>query len=131
MQKYKTNNSYELANHLKVHIIEWDFPNEIMGVYKYYKRNKFIYLNSNIREEKKLFVCGHEIGHSIVHPRVNTMFLKSKTLYSKDKLEREANLFSLSLLLHHCDFSEFNDINHICSHYGIPHELSYLVKNFC
>ncbi|MEK5425327.1 ImmA/IrrE family metallo-endopeptidase [Cytobacillus sp. FSL R7-0680] len=115
---------------MKIKIIEWDYPDEIMGVYKYHKRNKFIYLNSNIAHPKKKFVCGHEVGHSIVHPRVNTMFLKSKTFYSKDKLEREANLFSLSLLLHGCDFSEYTDINHVCMEYGIPIELSDMVKKF-
>ncbi|WP_083957492.1 ImmA/IrrE family metallo-endopeptidase [Cytobacillus horneckiae] len=127
---YKTNNPFELASYLNIHVYEWEFPSEIKCVYKYYKRNKFIYLNSNLDEKKKAFVCGHKIGHSFIHPKVNTFFLKSKTWYSKDRLEREAHLFSLSLLLHNYKLTDFYNLEHLCRHFGIPTELSYLVKKF-
>ncbi|MBN6889941.1 ImmA/IrrE family metallo-endopeptidase [Cytobacillus horneckiae] len=115
---------------MNVQVIEWNYPKEVFGVYKYHKRSKYILINSNLPSKTKKFVCGHELGHSTSHPRLNTMFLKSKTLYSKDKLEREANEFSLSLLLHGCVFSEYKDIEHLCFDHGIPHELSYLIKKF-
>ena len=45
------------------------------------------------------FTCAHELGHAILHPNASTPFLRSKTLFSVDKLEIEANTFATTLLI--------------------------------
>ena len=73
----------------------WNFTNnltpkileqlrEIKGFYKYDKRNKYIFINNNLDDSTQKFVCTHEFGHSQIHPRVNTPFLRKNTFFSTD-----------------------------------------------
>ncbi|MGR4027274.1 ImmA/IrrE family metallo-endopeptidase, partial [Bacillus sp. ZZQ-131] len=45
------------------------------------------------------FVCAHELGHAVLHPKANTPFLRNQTFFSVDRLEIEANTFAVELLL--------------------------------
>lgn len=128
INKQKTCDPFEFAEKKHIHIIEWDLHHEIKGFYKYDRKNKYIVINSNLNHLEKRFTCTHELGHSELHPRVNTPFLREKTLFSSEKIEVEANMFAVSFLLNRCDFSEYTDINHVCMEYGIPIELSDMVK---
>lgn len=47
----------------------------------------------------KKIVCAHELFHAILHPRVNTAFMKKHTLLSVGKIEREANTAAAHLLI--------------------------------
>lgn len=80
IKKYKTSNPYELASYLNINVFQWDLHHEIMGFYKYDKRNKYIVINSNLSQGEKTFVCSHELGHAQLHPRANTPFMKEHTL---------------------------------------------------
>lgn len=99
VNKYGTSCPFELAALLNIHIIEWDLHEEIRGYYKYHKRNKYIVINSNLNEVWKKAVCAHELFHGILHPRVNTAFMKKYTLLSVGKIEREANTAAAHLLI--------------------------------
>jgi Zn-dependent peptidase ImmA (M78 family) len=131
-EKYKTNNPYELASMMNIQVIPWNLHEEINGFYKYDKRNKYIFINSNINEERQCFVCSHELGHAVCHPRSNTPFLRKNTFYSIDKIEVEANTFAIELLLRKANLDESQianlsiyELTKIC---GIPNELAYLIK---
>ncbi|MEK4702012.1 ImmA/IrrE family metallo-endopeptidase [Solibacillus sp. FSL R7-0668] len=97
--KHGTNNPYEIAQAKNIYVFEHDMHEEIFGFYKYIRRNKFIYINSILEEQDKLFTCCHELAHSEMHSRIDTPFLKRKTLFSVDKLENEANRFAIELLI--------------------------------
>jgi Zn-dependent peptidase ImmA (M78 family) len=131
-KKYKTNNPYELAAFNNVHILLWDLHEEIKGFYKYDKRNKYIFINNNLDESSQKFVCAHELGHSQLHPRVNTPFLRANTLLSTDKIEREANRFAVELLVPDEILYEYQGskltINEVATAYGIPKEAVHLKK---
>jgi Zn-dependent peptidase ImmA (M78 family) len=131
-KKYKTNNPYELAAFKNVQVILWDMHEEIKGFYKYDKRNKYIFINNNLDESFQRFVCAHELGHSQLHPRVNTTFLRANTLLSTDKIEREANRFAIELLIPDEILYDFQDsiltINEVVATYGIPEEVVHLKK---
>lgn len=47
----------------------------------------------------KRFTCAHELGHAIIHPEVNTPFLKTQTFLSVNRLEIEANTFAINMLI--------------------------------
>ncbi|WJE51144.1 ImmA/IrrE family metallo-endopeptidase [Bacillus cereus] len=98
-KKYNTNNPYELADYLKIHVLNWDLHEEINGFYKYEKRNRFIVINSNLSSSMQKTVCAHELGHAILHTHANTPFLRKNTFFSVDKLEIEANTFAALLLI--------------------------------
>ncbi|KAA6475121.1 ImmA/IrrE family metallo-endopeptidase [Bacillus swezeyi] len=99
IEKYKTNNPFELASFLNISVLFWDLHEEIKGFYKYSRKNKFIIINSNLSKSEQIFTCAHEFGHSQEHPRANTPFMRENTLFSVDKMEIEANTYAVELLL--------------------------------
>lgn len=96
---YQTNDIAVITQQMNVQIIEYDLDDEIHGFYRYVRRNKYIFINSNLAEHKKEFVCVHELGHVVLHPDVNTPFMRSNTYFSIDKIEHQANLFAVELLI--------------------------------
>lgn len=96
-----------------------------LGFFSHYKRFRFIHLNNNVPEKLQTFLCAHELGHAIQHPHVNTPFLKTYTLYSTSRIEREANTFAVELLLPDSLLAEYQDysIYSIAKSVGIPGKL--------
>ncbi|MBG9586887.1 ImmA/IrrE family metallo-endopeptidase [Cytobacillus firmus] len=129
-KKFKTNNPFELAAFKNVHVLEWDLHHEIMGFYKYDKRNKYIVINSNLEDHQKYFTCAHEFGHSELHPRVNTPFLRENTLFLTNRIEIEANTFAVELLIPDVALVENyqSTIYDAAALYGVPREVVHLKK---
>ncbi|RHW33555.1 ImmA/IrrE family metallo-endopeptidase [Oceanobacillus profundus] len=132
VEKYGTNDPYEIASAKKIFVFEKNMHEEILGFYKYIRRNQFIFLNSNLNEREKIFTLAHELGHSEVHPRINAPSLKRKTLFSIDKIENEANRFAVELLLPDKLIYEHLDdrltLHEIAEIYCVPKEVSHLKK---
>ncbi|MGE8079065.1 ImmA/IrrE family metallo-endopeptidase [Peribacillus loiseleuriae] len=132
VRKYKTNDPFELASFLKVKVVLWDLHEEINGFYKYDRKNKYIYINSNLNGAMQRFVCGHELGHAVLHPRANTPFLRNHTLFSVEKIEVEANRFAVDLLIPDEALYDYDDsnlsIHEICEQYSVPKELAHIKK---
>lgn len=126
MEKHSSINPFALAEKLKVHVFECELHSDIRGYYKYDRRNKYIILNSNLKDDEKLLVCAHELGHAILHPRANTKFMKQNTLLSVSRIEREANRFAAELLipdsLMNDDYEQLT-IFDIASLHNVPEEL--------
>ncbi|MFD1362686.1 ImmA/IrrE family metallo-endopeptidase [Lentibacillus salinarum] len=110
-KKYKSNNPFEICSLMNIHVIPWDLHKEINGFYKYDRRNKYIFINYNLSDEMQRFVCSHELGHAVLHPRSNTPFLRNKTLFSIDKNEVEANTFAVELLMDDEKINKFKETN--------------------
>ncbi|KOY81539.1 ImmA/IrrE family metallo-endopeptidase [Lysinibacillus macroides] len=126
IKKYNTSCPFKLANYLNIQVIEYDLHEEIRGYYKYDRRNKYIVINSNLTDEWKRIVCAHELGHALLHPRLNTPFMRKNTLFLIDKIEREANLFAAHLLIpdeNLFNFSEQTTIYDIATLHNVPIEL--------
>lgn len=131
VQEYQTNDPYKLADAKNVKVIHQNLHEEIKGFYKYEKRNKYIFINNNLDDASQKFVCAHEFGHSQLHPRFNTPFLRSNTLLSTERIEIEANRFAVELLIPD-NLYEYENTNFtICeasASYGVPEELVRLKK---
>lgn len=97
-KKYKTNDPFELAEMLNISIF-YEELGTINGYYNKPLRMKQIHINCNLNDNMKKFTCAHELGHAIFHPNVSTPFLRSQTLLSVNKMEIEANLFAIRLLI--------------------------------
>ncbi len=132
INQYGTNNPFKIAAAKKIFVIEKDLHPDILGFYKYIRRNQFIFLNSNLGIFSKLFTCSHELAHAVLHPRVNTPFLRANTFFSVDKIEVQANTFAVELLLLDEYIQEYKNtslsINEIAEIHGVPQELVHLKK---
>lgn len=98
VHKHGTNNPFEIAAQKDIHIL-YEPLGSIMGYFHTYKRISIIHINNSLSEAQQRFTCSHELGHALLHPKVNTPFLKSNTLFSVDRIEREANEFAVELLI--------------------------------
>ena len=127
IKKYGTNDPLTLAAELGITII-YQRLGETLGFCLTYKRQKIIVINDNCPSELLNFTVAHELGHAILHKRINTPFLKKHTLVSIDKIERQANTFAVELLLPDSILKEHEDINFYCLAHcaGIPNGLEEL-----
>ena len=96
--KYKTRSPYELAERMDI-IVQKNDLGTVRGYYFKKYRIKQIILHNDLTESDERFVMAHEVGHAIMHEDINTPFLMGNTLFSKNKFEREANLFAIELLV--------------------------------
>ncbi len=98
VRKYHTRDPYELADFLDIKIVRCELG-KIRGYFIQKYRIKQIFLNHNLDRREEKLVLAHEIGHSIMHPDVNTPFLQNHTGFSTNKFEIEANKFAACLLI--------------------------------
>lgn len=125
-KKHKTSNPFTIAEQHGM-VLSYEPLGKILGYFSSSSRIKFIHINQNLTEESQRFVCAHELGHAILHPKANTSFLKQNTLFSIDRMEVEANTFAVELLLPDEKVIEYSNenlslyqIGEIC---GIPREI--------
>ena len=59
---------------------------------------KFIIIDKGLTEIEQQLVCGHEVGHFLLHGDSNFMFVLEKTFFYP-KQEYQANLFAFQLML--------------------------------
>lgn len=98
MTKFNSNDPFYIAKCLGIHVL-YESLGSICGYYSYYKRIRMIHINDQLDESLQRFTCAHELGHAMLHPNTNTSFLKKNTLFSTEKIEREANTFAVELLI--------------------------------
>ena len=121
IRKYNTRNPFELARILKIAIITEPLGS-VRGYYHRLFRQKFIHINCELSDRKQLVVCAHELGHAILHPNANTPFMRSNTLYSINRHEKEANLFAADLLIDEAVLQEYRDftVSQMAALLGLP-----------
>ncbi|PEQ82004.1 ImmA/IrrE family metallo-endopeptidase [Bacillus cereus] len=123
IKKHGTTNPFEIAKRKDI-IVLFEYLGNTLDFYNTYKRFKFIHINNRINENIQHFVCAHELGHAVLHPKANTPFLRNQTFFSVDRLEIEANTFAVELLLTDEMISAYKDtrlsIQEIAEAHGIP-----------
>lgn len=131
IKRYGTNNPFEIAAQKNVMVL-YEQLGDILGYFNTYKRISMIHINSESGEMEQRYTCAHELGHCILHPKVNTPFLKKNTLLSVDRIEREANKFAVELLMPDDLLYEYRDtstaIQEAAAIYGVPQEVVHLKK---
>ena len=129
MRKYNTNDPFKLAEKLNI-IVKYDDLGNTWGYFITYKRIKIIHINNNLEEWLQRYTCAHELGHSILHKGVPTPFLKKHTLFSIDKIERQANTFAVELLIPDKVIAQYEGytVHNIADIVGIPNGLEVLKK---
>jgi Zn-dependent peptidase ImmA (M78 family) len=71
---------------------------ETRGLIKKYKRSHIICINNALSEIEQLKTCAHELGHYIMHRKINTLFMGKHTYLKTSLYETQANQFADLLL---------------------------------
>ena len=95
---YKTEDPFDIIRAKKILLMEEELGT-IRGYYNLVLRQKQIHINCNLERHQKIFTATHELGHALLHPKVNTPFLMDCTSLSVNRLEIEANKFAMEFLI--------------------------------
>lgn len=131
---YETRDPFKIAKYKNI-LVSHENLGTIRGYYNYCYKQKFIHVNGNLKKQELQFVCGHELGHALLHSKTNTPFYKANTLFSIDKLEIEANIFSCELLYDDDIFMDFLNSEFTSKHIAESLKLSedlvkYRIRHF-
>lgn len=130
-RRFMTDDPFEIAKSLNIKIFTVPLGN-ISGYYKYLKKHKCIYINSDIEDDHfARLVMAHELGHAVMHPKENCYFLENRTMILVSKNELEANKFAMELLISNESLMEYSDytINQLSKIYGYHEKLIELRLN--
>ena len=97
IRRFGTRNPIKIAEELGYIIIETHLS-DIRGYHQYVQRCNIIYLDNRLDERERLWVCAHELGHSIMHKGLNRIFMDSCTHMVSSRYETEADCFAADLL---------------------------------
>lgn len=101
IKKHGTRNPFELAEAEGINLQFCPEFQTLKGMYKVILRQRFIFLNGNMKRREAKQVLAHELGHDALHREmakdsiVQDHFILDMTL----KPEYEANLFAANILL--------------------------------
>jgi len=99
IKTHGTNDPFRIATQSKIVVLFEELGKNIWGYYTCINRIPSIHINNRLDEFGTKFAIAHEFGHHIFHPGINTPFLRKNTLFSIDKIEREANHFAIKLMV--------------------------------
>lgn len=122
LNKHGTNDPYKIIEHSNI-LLFLEELGDIWGYYNRYVRVPMIHINNELTDFQSRFTCAHELGHYILHPDVNTPFLKRNTLFCISKIEREANQFAIHLLIGEDMPDQGETKKHFLTWNGIPEEI--------
>jgi Zn-dependent peptidase ImmA (M78 family) len=125
IKKYDTDNPFELADCLKIKVMH-ESLGHVRGFYQSCPKNKVIHLNNELDDLQRLLVCSHELGHAILHAKLNIVFIEKNTFYVKNKFEIEANKFASELLIQDGimnKYPEYYTLEQIAACINMPKEL--------
>ena len=126
VDKHKTNNPFDIASKKNIMVIYGDLG-DTLGFFFSERRIRFIHINNELEYMLQRFVCAHELGHAVLHPKINTPFMQKNTFYSVDRIEKEANTFAVCMLTHNVQPFDSETKEQYCLRNNIPIEMvSYL-----
>lgn len=106
--RFNTNDPFEIADYLGI-IVSVRPLGDLNGYILLEKGFSFVSINSSLDDHQRALVCGHEIGHHILHQGFNRIFMDSCTLSKTDLYEIEADRFAVDLLYNDDELYPFLD----------------------
>lgn len=109
IKQQHTNSPFEICDNLNYIVLYVPLVG-VRGFYQHYANRDIVYIDCNLPDQVKRFVCAHELGHSIMHKEINSIFLDTRTYLKTSLYERQANQFAINLLYpHDSDFDDYRD----------------------
>lgn len=125
IRRFGTRNPIKIAEELGYIIIE-TYLSDIRGYHQYVQRCNIIYLDDRLDERERLWVCAHELGHSIMHKGLNRIFMDSCTHMVSSRYETEADRFAADLLFDDETVNELREYSAqtVANCLGVPHKIA-------
>lgn len=123
VNKYQTRNPKEIIENLNIKLIYFNNSINLLGVYNYIKRNRFIFISPNVGIYEKI-ILAHELGHDQLHRdfcKFGNAFHENSLFNPTNKFEIEANIFAAHLLIDNNYI--FQMLNNEISYYELEEEL--------
>jgi len=98
IRKFKTNDPFQIAEGLNIHVRYASFDDGTRGLYYRVLRRRFIVIHDGLDEHWQRFICAHELGHDRLHPGFSRFWLDEQSFHNAGKYERQANKFAVHLL---------------------------------
>ncbi|MCL6445198.1 MAG: ImmA/IrrE family metallo-endopeptidase [Alicyclobacillus sp.] len=99
VRKFKTCDPYRICELKGIIIWKRILSNSIRGMYIRAFRRRYIIINSEIHWQWQRFICAHELGHDVLHKDMKGLHVDSVDMPFRGKMELEANVFAVYLLL--------------------------------
>lgn len=97
VRRYGTRDPVEVAKSMGYILIDAPLKG-VRGYYQYIRRCHIIYLNNELSDPDRRWVCAHELGHSLLHKGLNRIFMDSCTIMVAGRYEWEADRFAADLI---------------------------------
>ncbi|MCD9026012.1 ImmA/IrrE family metallo-endopeptidase [Cohnella silvisoli] len=123
LKAYKTNDPLTIAAQKNITVLYEVLGHNTWGYFSCMNRIPIIHVNNKLGEFETRFTIAHELGHRILHPKLNTPFLRRNTLFSVDRIERQTNRFAIYLLIGHEQPDIGESVGSFLSRCGIPEEM--------
>lgn len=111
VKKYNTSDTFELAIRLDIEVSEKPLGDKIKGFYLYERRIKVITINSSLKKEEKIIVCGIGLGHAVLNPKNRITFLDNHIPFEGGHYQCEANKFCAYLLHLGSELMEYDNFS--------------------
>ncbi|MGG1598561.1 ImmA/IrrE family metallo-endopeptidase [Paenibacillus naphthalenovorans] len=124
IRKFKTNDPFQIAKGLNIHIRYANFDDGTRGLYYRVLRRRFIVIHDQLDEHWQRFVCAHELAHDRLHPGFNRFWLDEQSFFNAGKFERQANKFAVRLLTAGDSPRRGETIGEVLRRNGVPEEMA-------
>lgn len=123
---FGTSDPFLLCRLLGFAVVLSKLPVHVKGFCLEAQHRKLIFINQGLPEWEQREVCGHELGHALLHKGINAYFISYHTNLLCSRYEREADFFCACLLTDDEMFQEADTVGALASVAGISLELAQL-----
>lgn len=101
VKKCGTRDPFRIAKDIGIKVMFVNDFEKLKGVYRVIKRNRWIFINSNLSVQMQRIVCAHELGHDQLHRELaKDDGMMEFVLYDMNsRPEFEANVLASNILL--------------------------------
>lgn len=118
MKRCGTNDPFTICDYYHI-IIRLAPLGNTLGFHQYAYHQHIIWLNEDLDDNMKRFVCAHELGHVFLHEKTDTNWLARYTGFSVEKIEHQADEFAVRLLTYGMERVEGMTVREAAAIYGI------------